>query len=61
MAQKYLESAAQKAEEAAKHDSEKASLAAFYGCISDDSFRAPDELPASSDSPRESFNPGPNI
>lgn len=56
MAQFHIESAAQKAVEAAKHHSENALLDAFYGCISDDSFRAPEELHASGDSYRESFD-----
>ena len=48
--------ARERLQEAAKRGSGKGSLDVFYGCIPDDSFCAPKELPASSDSPRESFD-----
>lgn len=48
--------ARERLQEAARRDLGKTSLDVFYGCISDASFRSPKELPASSDSPRESFD-----
>lgn len=48
--------ARERLQEATRRGSGKGSLDVFYGCISDDSFRAPKELPASSDSARESFD-----
>ncbi len=48
--------ARERLQEAARRDGGKGSLDLFYGCISDNSFRAPKELPASSDSHRESFD-----
>lgn len=45
--------ARERLQEAAARDHGKGSLDVFYGCISDNSFRAPKELPASTDSPRE--------
>ena len=43
-------------QEAAKRDQGKGALDVFYGCISDDSFCAPEELSASSDAPQVSFD-----
>jgi len=48
--------ARERLQEAATRDLGKGSLDVFYGCIEDDSFRAPAELPVSSDAPRESFD-----
>ena len=48
--------ARERLQEAARRDSRKGALDVFYGCISDASFRAPKELPAASDSPREPFD-----
>lgn len=48
--------ARERLQQAARRDLRKGSLDVFYGCISDDSFRAPKELPASGDSPREPFD-----
>lgn len=48
--------ARERLQEAAKRECGKGSLDVFYGCIDDDSFRAPEEIPAVKDSPRESFD-----
>lgn len=42
--------------DAASRERGKGSLDVFYGCIEDDSFVVPEELPASGDVPRESFD-----
>lgn len=48
--------ARERLKEAASKECGKGSLDIFYGCIDDDSFQAPEEIPASKDSPRESFD-----
>lgn len=48
--------ARERLQEAASRDQGKGSLDIFYGCIDDDSFRAPEKIPASKDSSRESFD-----
>ena len=48
--------ARERLQEAARRVSGKGSLDVFYGSIADDSFREPDDLPASKESPRESFD-----
>lgn len=48
--------ARERLQEAATRDLGKGSLDIFYGCIEDDSFREPEEIPASEDAPRKSFD-----
>lgn len=48
--------ARERLQEAAQHTQGKGSLDVFYGCIEDDSFVAPGELPASRDASRQSFD-----
>jgi len=48
--------ARERLQEAAQHKHGKGSLDVFYGCIEDDSFSAPEELPTSNDASRESFD-----
>jgi hypothetical protein len=48
--------ARERLQEAASRDIGKGSLDIFYGCIDDDSFREPEDIPAAKDSLRESLD-----
>ncbi len=48
--------ARERLQEAAERRGGEGSLDVFYGCIEDDSFQAPEKLPASGDTPRRSFD-----
>jgi len=48
--------ARERLKEAAGREFGKGSLDEFFGCIEDTSFEAPEELPASKDSRRETFD-----